>query len=60
MDTLEFKILAKRQELRDTLRFALSQAPVFLPVIRVLKAEISICDRALVKLSQRRARAQLG
>jgi hypothetical protein len=60
MAALEFKILAKRQDLRDLLKYALQQAPVYLPVIRNLKAEILICDAALQQLSFRRARTHLG
>lgn len=60
MDVLEFKILAKRQGLKDQLRYALRQAPIFLRVIRELKAEILICDAALLQLSFQRAKARLG
>lgn len=55
MDALDYRILTKRQELRDLLRFALSQSTVFLPMVRDLKLEISVCDCALNKLYRRHA-----
>ena len=60
MEALEFQILSKRQQLRDLLTFALKQAPVFLPMVKKLKNEISVCDLALTQLHSRRAKARLG
>lgn len=60
MDALEYKILTKRQTLRDLLRYALKQSPVLLPVIRELKFEISVCDLAIRQLNFKRTRAALG
>lgn len=61
MEALEYKILAKRQELRDVLNYALSQHTVFLPVIRQLRTSISLCNQALVQLYRKRAmKARLG
>lgn len=45
----------KRQELRDLLRFALSQNIVFLPLVKDLKLEISVCDCVLEKMYRKHA-----
>lgn len=50
---LEYRILSKRQALRDLLRYALTQSPVFLSVIKDLRFEISVCDCALMELNRR-------
>lgn len=60
MDALEYKILAKRQGLRDLLQYAMRQSPVYLPIIGSLKYEISVCDCALRQLSFRRTQVRLG
>jgi len=60
MEALEYKILAKRQVLRDLLRFALQQAPVYLPVVRDLRYELTVCDCALRQLYFKRTQARLG
>lgn len=49
--------MAKRQQLRDLLVYALAVNPVFLPIVKDLRLEISVCDYALQKLYRSRRMA---
>jgi len=60
MESLEYKILSKKQELKDLLTFALSQTPIYLPVVKEIRYELTMCERALKQLYSRRVYTQLG
>jgi len=60
MDDLEFKILSKRQDLRDLLLCELKQVVVSLRKVNTLKAQISMCDSFLDILTSTKQLSKTG
>lgn len=54
MDTLDIRVLRKRQQLKDMLRITLEQTPTLLNMVRVLKEQINFCDYLLEEIYARR------
>ncbi len=47
MDSLDIRILRKRQQLRDLLRITLMHSPTLLSLVRALTSQIVFCDYML-------------
>ena len=60
MEGLEFKILAKRQDLRDLLVLELSQSVIYLPKVTLLRSQINLCDYVLDQLTLPKQMSLLG
>lgn len=60
METIEYRILQKRQQLKDLLNFALKQNPAHLTLIKELKSDISVCDYAIFCILNHKTKYKLG
>lgn len=60
MENAELQILRKKQQLRNLLTYAVKQSPVFLFLIRDIKAEIDFCDCMLVEFYAQKSNIKIS
>lgn len=60
MENVELQILRKKQQLRTLLIYVSKQSPIFLFLIRDIKAEIDFCDYMLVEFYAQKANIKIS